>query len=212
MKNLSVPNKLLYLINLVFVLLWFFAFLSPYINPQSFSLGALLAIGYPILLLAHLLFILYWLVRFKKAIYLSLSVLILSYLFSVPVFQSKSKFKALAKDNSFSIMSFNTQLSYFSGGKKEEVQTHQSKIIHFLNQENTDVLCLQEARKGMASNLKHPYKVVFGYSQIYSNYEIISAKEILFNESSTNNSCYADLLIHREMLRKTLRTSIKRKH
>ena len=129
MKNLSVPNKLLYLINVVFVLLWFCAFISPYINPQSFSLGALLAIGYPILLLIHLLFILYWMVRFKKAIYLSLSVLILSYFFSVPVFQSKSKFKALAKDNSFSIMSFNSQLSYFSGGQKKEVQTHQSKII-----------------------------------------------------------------------------------
>ena len=133
MKNLSVANKLLYLINLVFVLLWFCAFLSPYINPQSFSLGGLLAIGYPILMLAHLLFILYWVVRFNKAIYLSFSVLILSYIFSVPVFKSKSKFKALAQDNSFSIMSFNTQLSYFSGGQKEEVQTHQSKIIHFLN-------------------------------------------------------------------------------
>ena len=118
MKNLSVPNRLLYIINVLFVLLWFCTFLSPYINPQSFSFGALLAIGYPIMLLAHLLFILYWLVRFKKVIYLSLSVLILSYLFSVPVFQSKSKFKALAKDNSFSIMSFNSQLSYFSGGKK----------------------------------------------------------------------------------------------
>lgn len=201
MKNLSVPNKLLYLINVVFVLLWFCAFLSPYLNPQSFSLGALLAIGYPILLLVHLLFILYWLVRFKKAIYLSLSVLILSYFFSVPVFQSKSKFKALAKDNSFSIMSFNSQLSYFSGGKKEEVQTHQSKMIHFLNQENADVLCLQEARRGMASNLNHPYKAVFGYSHIYSKYEIISAKEIVFNESSTNNSCYADLLINRDTIR-----------
>ena len=53
----------------------------------------------------------------------------------------------------------------------------------------------------MASNLNHPYKAVFGYSQIYSKYEIISAKEIIFNESSTNNSCYADLLIHRDTIR-----------
>ena len=98
-------------------------------------------------------------------------------------------------------MSFNSQLSYFSGGKKEQVQAHQSKIIHFLNQENADVLCLQEARKGMSPNLNHHYKAVFGYSQIYSKYEIISAKEIVFNETSTNNSCYADLLIHRDTIR-----------
>ena len=116
------------------------------------------------------------------------------------MFQSKSKFKALAKDNSFSIMSFNSQSLIFRR-EKEEVQTHQSKIIHFLNQENADVLCLQEARKGMASNLNHPYKAVFGYSHIYSKYEIISTKEIVFNETSTNNSCYADLLIHRDTIR-----------
>lgn len=201
MKNLSLINKLLYMINVVFVLLWFCAFLSPYINPKTFSFGALLAIGYPLLLLVHLFFILYWMLRFNKVIYLSVSILLLSYFFSVPVFQTKSKFKALAKDNSFSILSFNNQLSYFSGGQKEKVQAHQSKIIHFLNQQNTDVLCLQEARKGMTSNLNYPYKAVFGFSQIYSKFEIISSKEIVFHETSTNNSCYADLIIHKDTIR-----------
>jgi len=201
LKNLSLINKLLYTINIVFLLLWFCAFLSPYINPKTFSLGALLAIGYPILLLTHLFFVLYWLVRFNKAIYLSLAVLILSYFFSVPVFHAKSKFKALAQDNSFSVLSFNSQLSYFSGGQKEKVQTHQSKISHFLNQENTDVLCLQEARKGMSSSLNYPYNATFGFSQIYSKYEIVSSQKIIFNETSTNSSCYADLIIHRDTVR-----------
>ena len=105
----------------------------------------------------------------------------------------------MAKDNSFSIMSFNSQLSYFSGGKRRGT-THQSKIIHFLNQENVDVLCLSlMKRNGIKS--KPSYKAIFGYSHIYSKYEIISAKEIVFNESSTNNSCYADLLIHRDTIR-----------
>jgi len=201
LKNLSLINKLLYIINIVFLLLWFCAFLSPYINPKTFSLGALLAIGYPTLLLTHLFFILYWLVRLNKAIYLSLAVLILSYFFSVPVFHTKSKFKALAQDNSFSVLSFNSQLSYFSGGQKEKVQAHQSKIIHFLNQENADVLCLQEARKGISSNLNYPYKAIFGFSQIYSKHEIISSHEIVFNESSTNKSCYADMIIYRDTVR-----------
>ena len=118
------------------------------------------------------------------------------------MFQSKSKFKALAKDYSFSIISFNSQLSYFSGGKKRRGTDTSIKINPFLKSGNADVLCLQEARKKeMASNLNHPYKAVFGYSQIYSKYEIISAKEIVFNETSTNNSCYADLLIHRDTIR-----------
>lgn len=201
MKNLSLINKLLYIINIVLVLLWFCAFLSPYINPQIFSLGAILAIGYPILLLIHSFFILYWLVRFNKVIYLSLSVLILSYFFSVPVFQTKSKFKALAKDNSFSILTFNSQLFYFGGGQKDEVHEHQSKIVHFLKQENADILCLQEAREGITSSLNYPYQSINGFNQIYSKYEIVNSGEILFSESSTNQSCYADMLVHYDTIR-----------
>jgi len=183
------------------VLLWFCAFLSPYINPQIFSLGAILAIGYPLLLLTHSFFIIYWLVRFNKVIYLSLSVLILSYFFSVPIFQTKSKFKALAKDNSFSALTFNSQLFYFCGGLKEEVREHQSKIAHFLKQENTDVLCLQEAREGITSSLNYPYQSINGFNHIYSKYEIVNSGEIAFNENSTNLSCYADMLVHYDTIR-----------
>ena len=183
------------------VLLWFCAFLSPYINPQVFSLGAILAIGYPILLLTHSFFIIYWLVRFNKVIYLSVSVLLLSYFFSVPVFQTKSKFKALAKDNSFSTLTFNSQLFYFGGGRKEEVRTHQSKIAHFLKQENADILCLQEAREVIASSLNYPYQSINGFNHIYSKYEIINSGEIIFSESSTNQSCYADMLVHYDTIR-----------
>lgn len=201
MKNLSLINKLLYIINIVLVLLWFCAFLSPYINPQIFSLGAILAISYPILLLTHSFFIVYWLVRFNRVIYLSASVLILSYFFSVPVFQTKSKFKALAKDNSFSILTFNSQLFYFGGGQKEEVRVHQSKIAHFLKQENADILCLQEAREGISTSLNYPYQSINGFNHIYSKYEIINSGEILYKENSTNQSYFADMLVHYDTIR-----------
>lgn len=201
MKNLSFINKLLYIINLVIVVLWFCAFLSPYINPQTFTLGAILAIAYPILLLTNLFFCIYWLLRFNKVIYLSVGALLLSYFFSVPVFQTKSKFKALAKDNSFSILTFNCQLFYFGGSQKEDVRKHQSKITHYLKQENTDILCLQEARKSIVSSLNYPYQSINGFNHIYSKYEIINFGEIQYNKHSTNKSCYADLLVNYDTIR-----------
>ncbi len=139
--------------------------------------------------------------RLKKVIYLSSIALIMSYFFSTPIFKTKSKFKALAKDNSFSIMSFNSQLSYYSGGKKENVKSQQKKIIHFLNEEKPSILCLQEARTGLSENLNYPYHALFNFNHIYSNYEIISGKQLNFNEASSNNSCYADLLIHKDTIR-----------
>lgn len=201
MKNLSLLNKLLYLLNLLLVVLWVLAFLAPYINPKTFSVGAVLAIAYPLLLLTHLFFAVYWLTRFNKVIYLSVGVLLISYFFSVPIFNTKSKFKALAKDQSFSILSYNTQSFYHAGGSQENVSDVKANIAHYLNQQNADVVCLQEARKGFSSSLNYPYKSLYGFNQIYSRYEIVSAGNLAFNQVTTNASAYADIILNYDTIR-----------
>ena len=201
MKNLSLLNKLLYILNILLVFLWACAFLAPYINPQTFAFGAVLAIGYPLLLVLHLFFVFYWLIRFNKLIYLSIIVLILSYFFSVPIFQTKSKFKALAKDLSFSILSYNTQSFYYFGGSQENVKDLKSKLAHFLNQENANVVCLQEAREGFHSSLNYSNNSIFGSNQIYSSYEIVSSGKIKFEESTTNVSAFADIVLNYDTVR-----------
>ena len=201
MKNLSLLNKLLYIVNILLVLLWACAFLAPYINPKTFAFGSVLAIGYPLLLAIHLFFVFYWLIRFNKLIYLSILVLILSYFFSVPVFQTKSKFKALAKDLSFSILSYNTQSFYYYGGSKENVKDLKSKLAHFLNQENANIVCLQEARAGFHSSINYTNKSIFGSNQIYSSYEIVSSGKLQFEEATTNISAYADIVLNYDTVR-----------
>ena len=201
MKNLSLLNKLLYIVNILLVLLWACAFLAPYINPKTFAFGSLLAIGYPLLLAIHLFFVFYWLIRFNKLIYLSILVLILSYFFSVPVFQTKSKFKALAKDLSFSILSYNTQSFYYYGGSKENVKDLKSKLAHFLNQENANIVCLQEARAEFHSSINYTNKSIFGSNQIYSSYEIVSSGKLQFEEATTNISTYADIVLNYDTVR-----------
>lgn len=201
MKNLSILNKLIYFFNLILFGLWGVAFTAPYLNPKNFSIASIMAIAYPLMLGLHVLFVVYWLLRFNRKILLSVLAIALSYTFSTPIIRTKSSFKALAKDHSFSIMSFNSQLAYFSGGKKEEVAMHQSKIDRFLKQENVDVICLQEARKGMSTNLNYPYTKTIGFSQIHSKYEILKSKTIEFNENSSNNSCFADIKVHKDTIR-----------
>jgi len=201
LKNTSLLNRLIYIFNLILIAVWGVAFIAPYLNPKSFSISAILAIGYPMILALHVMLIIYWLLRFNKRIVGSLLTIILSYFFSSPILQPKSSFKALAKDQSFSIMSFNSQLAYFSGGKKEEVEKHQSKIAHFIKQEDADIVCLQEVRMAMSINLNYPYTKAYGFSQIHSKYEIVSSEKIEFDEKSTNNSCFADLKIQKDTIR-----------
>lgn len=201
MKKLSLANKLIFICNFLFLILWLGGFLSPFINPEIFSIVSLLAIIYPLLILVHIIFALYWIVKLKNVAFLSIIVLTISYLFATPIFKSKKKFKALAKDRSFSVMSFNSQMSYFLGGSKKQVQKNQSKIIHFLNQENVDILCLQEVRRDIEQRLNYKYKSIYEFNHIYSKYEIINAKEFVFKEISSNQSCFADILIHNDTLR-----------
>ena len=201
MKNLSLLNKLLYILNFLFVVFWVFAFLAPYINPQTFSFGSVLAIGYPLLLLIHLFFVVYWLIRFNKIIWLSTGIIILSYFFSVPIFQTKSKFKALARDMSFSIISYNTQFFYHFGGSKKNVENLKSKLAHFLNQEDAHIVCLQEARSGLDTNLNYKYQSIKGSNQIYSKYEIVNSQILQFKQVTTNISAYADIVHYYDTIR-----------
>tara|TARA_Y100000385_G_scaffold291803_1_gene372539 strand:+ start:7604 stop:8650 length:1047 start_codon:yes stop_codon:yes gene_type:complete len=201
MKNLSLGNKLIFICNVLFLFMWLVAYFAPYINPEIFSFASIFAIAYPVLIFVHILFVLYWIVQFKKVVFYSIIALAISYLFATPIFKSKHKFKALAKDRSFSVLSFNSQMSYFLGGSKKQVQENQSNIIHFLNQENADIVCIQEARKGIDINLNYPYKSIFDFNHIYSKYKIIDAKEFVFKEISTNKSSYVDVLVHGDTIR-----------
>ena len=201
MKKLSLKNKLIFICNILFLLFWLGAFFAPFINPEGLSIVSLLAITYPFLIIAHIIFLVYWIIKLKSVAFLSIIVLSISYFFATPIFKSKNKFKALAKDRSFSVLSFNSQMSYFLGGSKKQVQENQSKIIHFLNQENVDILCLQEVRKETEKSLNYNYKSIFEFNHIYSKYKIINAYEFVFKEISSNKSCYADILVHNDTLR-----------
>lgn len=199
--SISIGNKLLSLINILLGFLWFLAYLSDFINPQSFPILALFAIAYPLLVISHILMFLYWLLKFKKTIYISGLILVLSYFNSSPVLTFQSKTKALAKDESFSILSYNCQQFYYKGGAKDSVKNIRNSISHFITQQNADVVCLQEARLSIANLLKYPYKSQVGFNHFYSKYPILLSKALEFESNSSNISAYADILIHNDTFR-----------
>ncbi|MDH3323292.1 MAG: endonuclease, partial [Flavobacteriaceae bacterium] len=72
MKNLSFLNKIIFLVNNVFALLFIASFAIPYIAPKSFPLLSVLSLSVPLLIIIHVIFILYWwLIGFKKQFFLS---------------------------------------------------------------------------------------------------------------------------------------------
>lgn len=149
----------------------------------------------------HVLLFAYWLLRLKKSIYISAIILIITYFNSPPIYLTKAKTKALAKDNSFSLLTYNCQQFYSQGGSKESVQKVGNKIAHFINQEFADIVCLQEARHSIEPLLNYPYKSKVGFNHFYSKYKILNTQELKFEHNSSNKSAFADILVHKDTVR-----------
>ena len=79
MKNLKLIGKLIYAINALVATMLLLSYVLPYVPPKTFSLLSVLSLGVPILIVANVLFFIYWLIKLKKQLILSLFVLIIGY-------------------------------------------------------------------------------------------------------------------------------------
>ncbi len=71
-KKNSFFNKIVWHINMLMALLLVGAYPASYVDPQTIWAFAFLGLGYPYFLLANILFVLYWSIRFKRYVFLSL--------------------------------------------------------------------------------------------------------------------------------------------
>jgi endonuclease/exonuclease/phosphatase family metal-dependent hydrolase len=147
----------------------------------------------------------YWLIQFKKYIFVSGLVLLLGITFINKFYNLKST--TLPKsEKEFTIMSYNVRLfNKFNWNKKANIPT---KIAEFVTEKNPDILCVQEysnLEKTQFSNYKykHVFKegknIIVGNS-IFSKYKIIDKGVINF-PNSTNNAVYTDIIKDKDTLR-----------
>jgi len=64
-SKLNLIDKIVLYLNIVSVITLLLAYLSPLIDPREFSIIALLGFAYQALLLVNILFVIYWLIRFR---------------------------------------------------------------------------------------------------------------------------------------------------
>src|SRR4051812_36915722 len=66
----SILLRILYFVTLISLILSYFA---PYANPKQFWLFAFFGLAYPSLLVANILFLIWWIIRWNKLYWLSLA-------------------------------------------------------------------------------------------------------------------------------------------
>lgn len=205
MKSLKFFGKLVFIVNSLAAFLLLIAYLLPYVPPQKFATLSVLSLGVPLLIILNVLFFLYWLIRLKRQLLLSLFILVLgwSYIGSLYKFSSTT---AIEDSNNFSVMSFNVRL--FNRFEWLPIKNVKEKIIDFIKTEQPDIICLQEYRQGNPIALDGYYNFnalpedpnVKGGQAIFSKYPIVNSGSLEF-PNTYNNAIFVDIVKQKDTIR-----------
>ncbi|OIQ38249.1 MAG: endonuclease [Bacteroidetes bacterium MedPE-SWsnd-G1] len=208
MKKLSWLNRIIYFVNSIIAFLLLCSYLLPYISPQTFPLLSLLSLLVPVLILANLAFVLYWLIKLRKQFLISLIVLLIGFTTVTSFFRISEK-QVLLNDD-LKIMSYNVRLFNLYNWKPESTDSIRKSIVEFVHEKSPDIVCFQEFVNDYSGYFKYKYRFVnnkngdnkrirFGQA-IYSKYKIINSGSINF-KSNTNNAIYADIVKEKDTFR-----------
>lgn len=196
----------MFFMNSLFAAALLFAYFLPYIPPKTFALLSVLSLGVPLLIMANVVFLLYWLIRFKKAVLLSLIVLLIGFNHLTSIYEFTTSNGERSEDD-IAIFSYNVrQFNQFGWDIQKDVP---EKIGDIIKKEDPDIISLQEYFKGelkVAEMFPHKYinlktkNAEFGLA-ILSRFPIIDSGSLDFSTASNNNGIYADIVVKEDTLR-----------
>lgn len=186
-------------LHLALIVLTAISYLAPLVDPERFWPLASLGLLLPWLWLATLLFGLYWLVRRKRAGWLSLATLVLGLDAMARVFALPSP-GASADEESWRLATFNCH-GFRQHGSFEPLST--AEVVAHLATIGADVLCLQEFPDGQQvdayteairtrAGLRHHFHDRAGNLAIFSRFPLAEA-EVVFFSNRANGYLKADV-------------------
>lgn len=205
-KKLGLFNRILYWINLVVAFLLVVSFILPYVPPKSFPTISLLSLAVFPLLILNFLFVIYWLIKLKRKIVISLIVLIIAHFHFGSFFQYSSESKNSKSKNSLSVLSYNVHL--FNGYEENpQPEIVAKKFSDILTSQQPDIICIQEFyAENKVDFSAYPYQYIYyrngerlGHA-ILSKYPFINKGTFDFKNTG-NNALYVDIIKNKDTLR-----------
>ncbi len=205
MKNLSWFNKIMFVFNIVLTIMTFVAYLLPFLAPKLFPLLSVLTLMMPLFLILNFIFFVYWLLQFKKRMFISGLVLLMGITF-INKFYKFSETNLPKAESDFVVMSYNVRLfNLFEWIPNIDVT---NTIRDFINEKNPDILCIQEYSSSSDIDLRvypHRYismqgnKIKSGQA-IFSKFPIINEGNLVF-PNSNNAAIFADIKKGKDIIR-----------
>lgn len=206
MKELSVINKILYLINSICLLLLILSYLSPYISPIDFWPISFFGLLFPFFYIINSLFLLYWIFNLKRPVWANLIILLIG-IQHIDLFIGFND-SVREEKNSFKILSYNVRLfNRYEWIPKSDIK---SDIIDLIKREEADIVCIQESyNDNKIPKLGYKYRHIGLQNKesklhmaIYSKYPQIAKNTVSIKGKKMNNTCiYSDIIINTDSVR-----------
>ncbi len=205
MKNLSIIDRIFFLLNCFSLTLLILSYTSPYISPVIFWPIAFLGLLFPMLFCINICFLIYWFIKLKKHILPNIIILLfgLQYIGSyIGIDPEKDNDKKTIKILSYNVRVFN-KYQWIPNLKQET-------IFKFIMKEKADILCIQEFyTTNNIPNLNYKFhhvgmqnKKSEWHMAIYSNFPQINKSTVEIENKKMNNTCiYSDIVIGSDTIR-----------
>ena len=205
MKKLGFINKIIFSINSIVAVLLLLSFSLPFLPPKTFALLSVLNLGVSFLIIIHVIFFLYWLIKLKRQLLLSLFVLLVGY-FTFGSLYKFSSSKKIEDSGNFKVMNYNVRLFNLYDWIPEK--GIEDSIIEFIKAEAPDILSIQEYHPHKNIDLsffKYKFEKLSGtktkYGQaIFSQFPIINSGSIEF-PNTPNNAIFIDVIKAKDTIR-----------
>lgn len=143
-SRISFWSRIILALNIITALALLVCYVSVFIPPDKFWPGALISLSYPLLLIINLLFLIYWLLRLKGWLIISLLTIIIGWNHVKSTIKFSGNTDIPGDMNTFKVMSYNVRyFDRFSWVNKENVQTR-NQIFQLIEEESPDIICFQE--------------------------------------------------------------------
>ena len=187
-------------INAIVALMMFLSAYSPSIDPHAHPVASCMGLFFPIFLLANVLFLIFWLLVYRKFMLFPLLALIGCW-GSIRTYFPINGWGEDAPEGAIKILSYNTRAF---GEKKPHTKERPNDVLAYLQNSDADVICLQEyifggklKKKDIDYALrdyryKHYQVLGKGLNGLgcYSRYPILSATPILYKGTRNGSVAY----------------------
>jgi endonuclease/exonuclease/phosphatase family metal-dependent hydrolase len=205
-KSTSTWDKMVFAVNILAAFLLILTGVISYVPFRFLSTLSVLSLVVPFLFALNIVFLLYWLLSFKRKFILSFTAILLGYLMFGPFYGFDGSGQPQEKGMSdLKIMSYNAW-GFNRNGWIQKPGVGDS-IVEFIKTKDPSILCIQEHSRIRHRQLQqYPYRSETPYSVPRTTQAIFSKYPIVGNGSldlpgTINNVIYADIVFKNDTVR-----------